>query len=79
MTIPQSALCFSVLGKRIKQLRQEKGIDQKAFAFDCDISRTQLHHIEKGETDVRLGTLLKITTELDLPLSEFFQDLEEKT
>ena len=38
MTIPQSALCFSVLGKRIKQLRQEKGIDQKAFAFDCDIS-----------------------------------------
>ena len=75
--LPQDVLYFSVLSKRIKQLRQEKGIDQKAFAFDCNISRTQLHHIEKGETDVRLGTFLKITNELDVPLSEFFRDLEK--
>ena len=75
--LPKDVLYFSFLGKRIKQLRQEKGIDQKAFAFDCNISRTKLHHIEKGETDVRLGTLLKITNELDVPLSEFFRDLEK--
>ena len=46
--LPQDVLYFSVLGKRIKQLRQEKGIDQKTFAFivtflepNCIISKKE--------------------------------------
>lgn len=71
--LPENAF-LTVLGLRIKHLREEKGIDQKSFAFDCEISRTQLHHIEKGEVNVRLGTLNRIAIELEMTLGEFFID-----
>jgi len=61
---------FKKLGLRIKELREEKGLDQKAFAFDCEIGRTQLHMIENGKTNPRLLTLMKITNTLEIPLSK---------
>ena len=57
---------FQKLGAKIKQLREEKGIDQKSFAFDCGIGRTQLYMIENGKTNPRLLTLMKIAQGLDL-------------
>lgn len=51
---------FQKLGANIKQLREEKGMDQKSFAFDCGIGRTQLYMIENGKTNPRLLTLMKI-------------------
>ena len=61
---------FQKLGARIKQLREEKGIDQKAFAFECEIGRTQLHMIENGKTNPRLLTLMKIAKGLEVSLGE---------
>ena len=61
---------FKKLGSKIKELREEKGLDQKAFAFDCEIGRTQLHMIENGKTNPRLATLMKIATALEISLSE---------
>ena len=61
---------FKKLGVKIKQLREEKGLDQKTFAFDCEIGRTQLHMIENGKTNPRLGTLLKISSALEISLSK---------
>lgn len=60
---------FKKLGLKIKELREEKGLDQKAFAFDCEIGRTQLHMIENGKTNPRLLTLMKIANALDISLS----------
>lgn len=57
---------FQKLGARIKQLREEKGLDQKAFAFDCEIGRTQLYMIENGKTNPRLLTLMKIAGGLEV-------------
>ncbi|KAB1155304.1 helix-turn-helix transcriptional regulator [Tenacibaculum aiptasiae] len=61
---------FQKLGARIKQLREEKGIDQKSFAFDCEIGRTQLYMIENGKTNPRLLTLMKIADGLEMSVSE---------
>jgi transcriptional regulator with XRE-family HTH domain len=57
---------FQKLGAKIKQLREEKSIDQKSFAFDCGIGRTQLYMIENGKTNPRLLTLMKIANGLDV-------------
>lgn len=65
---------FRRLGAKIKQLREEKGIDQKSFAFDCEIGRTQLYMIEKGRTNPRLLTLMKIADGLGISVSELLQD-----
>lgn len=61
---------FKKLGAKIKELREEKGLDQKAFAFDCEIGRTQLHMIENGKTNPRLATLMKIANALEVSLSK---------
>jgi putative transcriptional regulator len=54
------------LGVHIRTLREAKGIDQKQFAFECGISRTQLYTIEKGETNPRAITLMRIAKGLDI-------------
>jgi transcriptional regulator with XRE-family HTH domain len=64
---------FQKLGAKIKQLREEKGIDQKSFAFDCEIGRTQLYMIENGRTNPRLLTLLKIADGLEIQISELLK------
>jgi transcriptional regulator with XRE-family HTH domain len=51
-------------------LREVKGLDHKAFAFECEIGSTLLHMIEGGKTNPRLGTLLKISNRLEIPLSQ---------
>ncbi|MFL0169699.1 helix-turn-helix domain-containing protein [Tenacibaculum maritimum] len=65
---------FQKLGAKIKQLREEKDIDQKSFAFDCEIGRTQLYMIEKGRTNPRLLTLMKIADGLEISISELLQN-----
>lgn len=64
---------FQKLGAKIKRLREEKEIDQKSFAFDCEIGRTQLYMIEKGRTNPRLFTLMKIADGLEIPVSELLK------
>lgn len=61
---------FQKLGAHIKQLREEKGLDQKTFAFECEIGRTQLHMIENGKTNPRLLTLMKVAKGLDMALGD---------
>lgn len=64
---------FQKLGSKIKKLREEKGIDQKSFAFDCEIGRTQLYMIENGKTNPRLLTLMKITKGLEVSINELLK------
>ncbi|HAD95759.1 MAG TPA: XRE family transcriptional regulator [Cryomorphaceae bacterium] len=69
----KEAQYFQKLGARIKQLREEKGLDQKAFAFDCEIGRTQLYMIENGKTNPQLLTLMKIANGLEISLQELLK------
>ena len=64
---------FQKLGAKIKQLREEKEIDQKSFAFDCEIGRTQLYMIEKGRTNPRLLTLMKIANGLEISINKLLE------
>ncbi|MCE7995155.1 MAG: helix-turn-helix transcriptional regulator [Roseivirga sp.] len=66
---------FQKLGARIKQLREERGLDQKAFAFDCEIGRTQLYMIENGKTNPRLLTLMRIAKGLEVTVSDLLEGL----
>lgn len=65
---------FQKLGAKIKRLREEKGIDQKSFAFDCGIGRTQLYMIEKGRTNPRLLTLMKIADGMEISIDELLNN-----
>ena len=64
---------FKKLGAHIKKMREKRDVNQKAFAFDCGIGRTQLHMIEKGKTNPRLLTLMKISSELEMSVDELLK------
>lgn len=61
------------LGLRIRELRVEKNYSLKEFADKLDIEYTNLVRIEKGRTNVRLSTLVKIANALEIPISKLFQ------
>ncbi len=64
------------IGLRITQLRKEKKLSQQKFAYEADIERSFLTHIEKGRKNISVGTLEKITTALDVSFKEFFNAKE---
>ena len=64
---------FEKLGLRIKKIRESKEMNQSAFAYDCEIGRTQLHMIEKGKTNPRMLTLIKIAKGLEMSIDELLK------
>jgi transcriptional regulator with XRE-family HTH domain len=56
------------MGKRLKKLREAKGISQATLAEKAEISRGYLIRLEAGRQDPTLGTLERLAEALDLPL-----------
>jgi transcriptional regulator with XRE-family HTH domain len=66
------------IGSRITQLRKEKKLSQQKFAYEADIERSFLTHIEKGRKNISVGTLEKIFTALEISFQDFFNSKEFK-
>lgn len=61
---------LKALGKTIRQMRKELGFSQEAFADEVGIDRSYMGGIERGEHNLALMNLLKISKALKLPLSQ---------
>jgi transcriptional regulator with XRE-family HTH domain len=64
------------IGKRITQLRKDKNQSQQKFAYEADIERSFLTHIEKGRKNISVGTLEKILVALKISIKDFFDSKE---
>lgn len=62
------------IGKRIKELRDNKGISQKDLAFDSDLDRSYIASVESGNRNISIVNIEKIANALKVSLSEFFKD-----
>src|SRR5258708_29360328 len=60
------------VGKRVRELRENKGISQEALAAICNLHRTYVGLIERGERNLSLSTLETIAQGLEVPVSELF-------
>ena len=58
------------LGKRIAKIRKEKGLSQDDLWYESGLSRRTVGKIELGQGDVRVGTLIRISKVLDIPLDK---------
>lgn len=64
---------LSLLGARIRNLRQIKGMTQSELALSCDFEKASMSRIESGKTNVTVLTLHKISEALSVDMSEFFR------
>jgi len=64
-------------GERVKQLRQSKGLSQEAFAHLAHLDRTYIPSIEKGERNVSLEIIQKISIAFEIKIHELLKGLDE--
>lgn len=63
-------------GALIRHLRLEQEMSQEEFAHYCNLHRTYIGSIERGEKTVSIETANKIAKALGIPLSQIFLQLE---
>ena len=62
------------LGKRIRELRKERGLSQEGLANITKIDRSYMGSIERGERNITLIKFLHICDALEIHPSELFED-----
>jgi transcriptional regulator with XRE-family HTH domain len=65
---------LATLGSRIRKLRTDKGLSLSELAYLCDFEKASLSRIELGKTNTTVLTLYKISTALDIPIGELFEE-----
>lgn len=60
-------------GRRIKDLRTEKGITQEELAFRANISPSYMSAIERGITDTTISTTKRLAKALQIEIFELFK------
>jgi len=59
-------------GKRLKEVRESKGMSQEKLALKADLSQSQIYRIEKGLINTTISTALHLAENLDVSFSELF-------
>lgn len=54
-------------GAVLKQARSEKGFSQEQLALSCDLDRTFISMLERGQRQPSLTSILAISTSLGIP------------
>ena len=65
-------------GKRITRLRQRRAMSQEELATKAGVHRTYIGMIERGEKNITILTLLRVTTALDVKLSDLLKGFEDE-
>ena len=65
---------ITLLGKRIKQLRIERGLSQLDVEVHTGIDRGNLSKMERGKINMEFFTLVKLATVYNVKLSDLFTD-----
>jgi transcriptional regulator with XRE-family HTH domain len=61
------------LGEAIRSARRERGFGQEGFAARVGLDRSYYGAVERGEFNITLGTLLKITDGLGIRASSLLR------
>ena len=62
-------------GQRVRELRRAQGLSQEAFAAKCGLDRTYMGGIERGERNLALRNIEKISLTLGVTPSELLKGI----
>ena len=65
-----------LVGKRIKQLRLQKGLNQSELANKINVSQAHMSNMERGYSNITMENLLALHDVLEVPMAEIFKDID---
>lgn len=69
----------AAFGRRVRQLRNERGLSQDALARATDVHTTMIGRLERGVREPRLSTILRVAYGLDVEPGELLNHLDAKS
>ena len=60
---------LTLLGKRIREMRQERGLSQEHLALEAELDRSYVGGVERGERNLTFRSLCQIAHALKVDLS----------
>lgn len=66
---------MKAFGKRVSEVRKNRGVTQQELAENIGMSVVAIAYIETGKRWARLGTLNKIATSLKVSVADLFKGL----
>ncbi|MBS1796786.1 MAG: helix-turn-helix transcriptional regulator [Acidobacteria bacterium] len=67
-----------MFGIALRNARKENGLSQEELAHKANLDRTYIGGVERGERNISLLNLLKISHALKTPIYEILRELEQK-
>lgn len=64
-------------GKILKQYRKEKNISHEKFAFKCELDRTYISLLERGQRNPTLNSIFRISKGLRIKPNKMIEDTEK--
>jgi len=68
----------SLLGKRIRELRKQKGLSQEELGWKSELHFTYIGGVERGEKNCSIITLEKIAKGLEININDLFDTHSNK-
>ncbi len=63
-----------LFGKRVREVRMQKGLSQEQLASIADVHRTYIGMIERAEKNITLLNIEKIANALDIKISSLLNE-----
>jgi len=74
MTNKNKKQILMTIGDNIRKYRIEKGLSQEQLAFECELHRTYIGAVERGERNITVLNLIKIKNELGVTLEDLYPE-----
>jgi len=61
-------------GKRLRELREDKGMSQETLAHEAGLDRTYISGVERGKRNISLENIERLALALGVEIKDFFGD-----
>lgn len=69
---------YKLIGKNIRTVREEKLMTQQTLADLCNMEKSNISRIERGQTNITIKNLYQIACSLETTMSELLQNCNKK-
>ena len=69
----------TTVGKRLRSYRTGQGLSQEKLAERAGLHPTYIGQVERGEKNLTIESLEKITSALDVSMASIFEKIEERS